>query len=462
METSAPFELDQAVGQWRANLQHLGSFRAEELDELEGHLRESITVLHAKGLPVQEAFMIAARRLGSERQLSDEFAKANPQRLWTERAMWMVAGMLVCFSLSRFAAPFPQIVINWAPRLGLSGHLVGALQLLAGRIAWVGVAAIAYWNICRHPSRCDRVVTVCLRHPLLTGLGLFLGLGFLHCLAVALPRFADTLYYFFGGHRITMNQQTGVAIPLWLLWGTYLSLLFWIAAVPLLAGYTWRRRRSPGSGLAIHYERQPGEQEAARALQSQGLSLDEAALVLGRRRCPQEVVPPSSCVTIDRGIWLERAVWMVTGSALSGCLGWLLWVPTRTVAEATHSAVPLLQHAAVLATLWLGTVFGFSVLACLWIWLVRHPAQGACISRFCCLRPIVAAMALAVICAGIWCCWYGLFAYVLPPSHSDTGVIGLQWWNYVPAFTQPIVPIVLLLWLARRWRGMQTSPAPFH
>src|ERR1035441_5554201 len=114
METSAPLDLDQALGQWRASLQHLGGFRADELDELEGHLRESISVLHAKGLPVQEAFMIATRRLGSERQLSEEFAKANPQRFWTERAMWMVAGILAADALDRVAAPLSGIVMSCA------------------------------------------------------------------------------------------------------------------------------------------------------------------------------------------------------------------------------------------------------------------------------------------------------------------------------------------------------------
>jgi hypothetical protein len=100
MENSTPFDLDQALRQWRASLENLGEFRAEELEELEGHLRESISALHVRGLPLQEAFMIATRRLGSDRQLSAEFAKANPQRLWTGRAMWMAGGVLAASSLA--------------------------------------------------------------------------------------------------------------------------------------------------------------------------------------------------------------------------------------------------------------------------------------------------------------------------------------------------------------------------
>jgi hypothetical protein len=92
METSSPFDLDQALRQWRASLENLGGIQAEELEELEGHLRESISRLQTRGLAIQEAFAIATRRLGSDRQLSTEFAKANPQRLWTGRAMWMAGG----------------------------------------------------------------------------------------------------------------------------------------------------------------------------------------------------------------------------------------------------------------------------------------------------------------------------------------------------------------------------------
>ena len=105
MENSTPVDLDQALLQWRASLQNLGGFQAEELEELEGHLRESISLLHTRGLSVQEAFMIATRRLGSERQLSAEFAKANPQRTWTRRAMWMAGGVLAALALHAVTAP---------------------------------------------------------------------------------------------------------------------------------------------------------------------------------------------------------------------------------------------------------------------------------------------------------------------------------------------------------------------
>ena len=331
MENSTPFDLDQALRQWRASLQNLGGLHAEELEELEGHLRESISVLHARGLPAQEAFMIATRRLGSKRQLSDEFAKANPQRAWTERAMWMVAGVLVVYALTTVARPVSNIVLSCVVRSGLNGHLLGALELLAGWVVWTGAAATAYWFVSRHSSRRDRVVQACIRQPVLTGLGLFIGLKCLQYLMRSVFIFADPVMNFFGGQQVAINPQTIALLPSWAFWAGILTQLLWVAAGPLLAGYAWRKRGRPASESPLSYELRPGEAEAARALQGQGLSRDEANLLLVRRRSPQEVVALPFGLITDRGIWLERAVWMVTGVARSQCLELLVlslgWLP---------------------------------------------------------------------------------------------------------------------------------------
>ena len=171
METSSAFDLNQALCRWRANLQNLGGFSGADLEELENHLRESIFVLHAGGLPVEEAFMVATRRLGSERQLAEEFAKANPQRTWTERALWMVFGVLAAYTLTAVTMPFPNIFVSCIVRSGLDGHLIVALNRLAYWVVWGGGAAIGYWLLSRQSMRRDRWVAACLRRPVLTGLG---------------------------------------------------------------------------------------------------------------------------------------------------------------------------------------------------------------------------------------------------------------------------------------------------
>src|ERR1700679_4246628 len=59
METKAPFDLTAAIQHWRENLAQSPAFRAENLAELESHLRDSITRLQTTGLSVDEAFVIA-------------------------------------------------------------------------------------------------------------------------------------------------------------------------------------------------------------------------------------------------------------------------------------------------------------------------------------------------------------------------------------------------------------------
>jgi hypothetical protein len=54
----------------------------ENLDELESHLRDSVTVLQSKGLSDDEAFLIGTRRIGNEAVLEPEFARENGGRGW--------------------------------------------------------------------------------------------------------------------------------------------------------------------------------------------------------------------------------------------------------------------------------------------------------------------------------------------------------------------------------------------
>ncbi len=290
METPASFDLDRALVEWRVNLQELGSLHLDELEELEGHLRESVSILHARGLPIQESFMIAARRLGSERQLSNEFAKANPQRIWTERAMWMVAGVLVAHTLSILARPLPAILTGCALRAGLDGYLAGALQLLTSCFAWMGLAAIAYWLLGRQSSWRDRLVAAAIRSPVLIGLGLFIGLEYLQHLMMSVYRLADPLDKLLGVHNHAINPRTIAIMNSWSAWESFLRQLLWIGAGPLLVGYAWRKHNSRVSEAPVHYELQPDEQDAAHTLEIQGLSRDEAGLVLGHRRGSNEGV----------------------------------------------------------------------------------------------------------------------------------------------------------------------------
>jgi uncharacterized membrane protein YbhN (UPF0104 family) len=95
METAAPFDLNRAIQQWRENLAPSPAFRRENLDELESHLRDSVTHLMQRGLAADEAFLVATRRVGGGPMLSREFSKMNAKEIWMNRALWMLVGIQV-------------------------------------------------------------------------------------------------------------------------------------------------------------------------------------------------------------------------------------------------------------------------------------------------------------------------------------------------------------------------------
>jgi hypothetical protein len=338
------------------------------------------------------------------------------------------------------------------------------LHFLTRWVVWLGAAAIAYRVISRHFAWLDRSVQACIRQPVLTGLGLFIGLECLPYGTRYAVRHAEPLFNLFGWHQAPILHLNHAVISAWLFWGFYLTQLLWIAALPLLAGYTWRRRQSLVSESQGSSELKLGEDKAARALQSQGLSRDEASLVLTWRRCPLEVVAPSPGPASDRSIWLERAVWMVTGVALSQGLAILVanvgWLPVMV----GRPAAPLYQHLMGLASACLSLMLGGALIAGLWRWITRHPQQIGLIGNLCRRRPLLSAIALFLICAGVGVSEYGMFVYLVPRvvlrGPSSIGPIAAQWFTYSGALTHLIIPITLLLWLARRWRIIQPNPAP--
>ena len=54
------------IGGWREHLSRAPQFRPEDVQELEAHLRDSVARWRTKGLSDEEAFLIAAGRLGGD------------------------------------------------------------------------------------------------------------------------------------------------------------------------------------------------------------------------------------------------------------------------------------------------------------------------------------------------------------------------------------------------------------
>src|ERR1041384_97274 len=71
------FDLEKAIAQWRRQMIAGGIKSNDDLNELEGHLRDDIDQEIRAGQVPQSAFQLALDRLGGAKELKNEFAKAR-------------------------------------------------------------------------------------------------------------------------------------------------------------------------------------------------------------------------------------------------------------------------------------------------------------------------------------------------------------------------------------------------
>ena len=79
--------LEGQISQWRAYLRRRQAIHAVDVEELEDHLRGQVATLVGAGLSVDEAFLVAVKRMGDLDALSREFAHEYSERLWKHLAM---------------------------------------------------------------------------------------------------------------------------------------------------------------------------------------------------------------------------------------------------------------------------------------------------------------------------------------------------------------------------------------
>jgi len=81
------FDLDKAVAAWRRPYEHNQAFSGEDLEELEGSLRDRVAALVAAGLPEKAAFREALRRMGSYGVAETEYRKVYWGKMRRRRAL---------------------------------------------------------------------------------------------------------------------------------------------------------------------------------------------------------------------------------------------------------------------------------------------------------------------------------------------------------------------------------------
>src|SRR5258706_16193410 len=76
--------LEEQIDQWRSYLRRRQAIHSVDVAELEDHLREQVAGLVDAGLAIDEAFLVAVKRMGNLDALSREFAREHSDRLWKQ------------------------------------------------------------------------------------------------------------------------------------------------------------------------------------------------------------------------------------------------------------------------------------------------------------------------------------------------------------------------------------------
>ncbi len=162
MEHSPSFDLNRAIHDWRRGLSKCLAVQRDSLDELESHLRDSIATLMGKELSEEEAFLIAVRRCGAQKQLKIEFSKSSLIesliQTWFFRTAWILLAFLTFlngFSLWRggaeswdvypiFGLGIPNLMLAV---LAVTGLTILQLRYLAKARIHNSVISVLYWFV---------------------------------------------------------------------------------------------------------------------------------------------------------------------------------------------------------------------------------------------------------------------------------------------------------------------------
>jgi hypothetical protein len=250
METKTAFDLNTAIQRWREHLSQSPQFRPENLEELEIHLRDSIAAWQGKGLSVEEAFLVATRRIGGAPALAPEFAKVNGQEVWMNRLLWMLVGAQLWPMVRTCAGTVADTTViggllGFGHDLkipnGNPGFLTVPVVLFAAVnvLALVGCLAAGWWVLRRKGRNLASTVAALLRRPvfvpILACVMLSLVLG---CLGPARQMFLVR----------RLPQQTFGGIAMTMAWASALYNLVVLAlALPILTILLARRQLRPST-----------------------------------------------------------------------------------------------------------------------------------------------------------------------------------------------------------------------
>lgn len=127
------FDLDKAIAVWRRTLEHDRAFDADDLDELERHVRDHVLVNARRGMPEQRAFEQALQDIGRHDEVQREYQKVfwGKRRLRREllselsrRTGLMAANLILALRSSRRQIGYTALNV-----VGLAVGIAGCLLL---------------------------------------------------------------------------------------------------------------------------------------------------------------------------------------------------------------------------------------------------------------------------------------------------------------------------------------------
>ena len=358
------FDLETAIAEWKQALLAHEVLSADNIAELESHLRESVSSLESTGLVVEEAFFLAQRRIGQPSELEVEFAKEPSSTRWVRRGKWMCIGILAlvfvrhawnfCFGIAWLTG----IVSLFDP--STFGYLHNLTTVFW---SWL-IVLIGIFVVLRHTSLVDRFAKWLARIPKSLRFGIPI------CIIAVPSAFS---YYSvsiiqdredFALHSSIFAYEASV--PTLLLFATFV--LHWSDQRRL-----WHVGRTEGSQVSqnhnLHHgelwspddasELEPHPHDCVSSLESMGLAEEEARLIARFRMGQSSDLDGEFTKVPSVSRWIHRSKWM--------CIGVLALIVFRTTFSFLFQIVRLIGFPSPVDPVAMVVISNVMIIACSWL-----------------------------------------------------------------------------------------------
>lgn len=135
-DAAVVFDRSASVNAWRTALLNRGGVTPGDVDELQDHL-ESLEEELLDRLEPEEAFWVAAHRVGTPEALTREFGKIQANTGWLLRVQWLLLGVLAYWLLLPVAGVAIQALVAALASVAELRGVAAVISLMATSIAFV-------------------------------------------------------------------------------------------------------------------------------------------------------------------------------------------------------------------------------------------------------------------------------------------------------------------------------------